>query len=37
VAAIQGLLLDLLATGDRARTGAAARDVITRIVDWGGA
>lgn len=37
VAAIQGLLLDLLATGDRARTGAAAHDVITRIIDWGGA
>lgn len=36
VAAIQGLLLDLLATGDRERTGAAARDVISRIVDWGG-
>lgn len=36
VAAIQGLLLDRLATGDRERTGAAARDVISRIVDWGG-
>lgn len=37
VAAIQGLLLDLLATGDRERANAAAGDVITRIVDWGGA
>lgn len=37
VAAIQGLLLDLLATGDRERAAAAAGDVITRIVDWGGA
>jgi hypothetical protein len=37
VAAIQGLLLDLLATGDRERADAAAGDVITRIVDWGGA
>lgn len=37
VAAVQGLLLDLLATGDRERAGAAARDVINRIVDWGGA
>jgi AcrR family transcriptional regulator len=37
VAAIQGLLLDLLAIGDRDRAGAAARDVIARIIDWGGA
>ncbi|MGH9227390.1 MAG: TetR family transcriptional regulator [Acidimicrobiales bacterium] len=36
VAAIQGLLLDLLATGDRERADAAARDVIARIVEWGG-
>jgi hypothetical protein len=37
VAAVQGLLLDQLATGDRERAGAAARDVINRIIDWGGA
>jgi AcrR family transcriptional regulator len=36
VAAIQGLLLDLLATGDRERADAAARDVIAWTVDWGG-
>jgi AcrR family transcriptional regulator len=35
VAAIQGLLLDLLATGDRERADVAARDVIAHIVDWG--
>jgi AcrR family transcriptional regulator len=35
VGAIQGLLLDMLATGDRERAGAAARDVITWIVDRG--
>ncbi len=34
VAAIQGLLLDLLATGDRERVDTAARDVIERVVAW---
>lgn len=34
VAAIQGLLLDLVATADRTRLDPAARDVIARLVDW---
>ncbi len=34
VAAIQGLLLDLLATGERERVDSAAREVIARVVAW---
>lgn len=34
VAAIQGLLLDLLATGERDRVDTAARDLIERILHW---
>lgn len=34
VAAIQGLLLDLLATGERGRVDTAARDLIERVLAW---
>lgn len=34
VAAVQGLLLDLLSTGDRARVDAAAHDLIDRLLAW---
>lgn len=34
VAAIEGLLLDLLATGDRRRIDRAADDIIAHVTDW---